>query len=295
MKNVLTGISIFFAIQLATQMATADTHKLDTATIEKLSGMAGEYNEKEKVYKISYPRKDLSVTSNGVKITPAMGLTAWAAFTKPNGHTMVMGDIVMTEGQVNHVMSAALDAGLEVTALHNHFFGETPKIMFMHIGGMGDEKTLATAVGNVFSALKESTQMKFPEAAIDPANSKLDTKIIDGALGKSGTLKDGVYKITFGRKTKMHGSDMGNAMGVNTWAAFTGSDEKAVVDGDFAMLESEMLPVLKKLVAAKINIVAIHNHMAGETPRMMFLHFWGIGSTIELAKGINSALDTQAP
>src|SRR5689334_19832393 len=112
--------------------------KLDIPVIEKITSMKGEFNEKEGVYKLSYPRSDLRVAVSGVSMTPPMGLTAWAAFTKPADHVMVMGDIVMTEGQVNYVMSAALDAGLEVTALHNHFFGDVPKIMFMHISGLGD-------------------------------------------------------------------------------------------------------------------------------------------------------------
>lgn len=266
---------------------------LDTAKIEMITGMKGDLNEKEGVYKLSYPRKDLEVTTAGVMMTPPMGLTAWAAFIKPGDHTMVMGDMVMTEGQVNYVMSVALDNGLEVTALHNHFFGDNPKIMFMHIGGMGDVEKIATAVGKVFTALKESTKMTFPQVSMSPAKTTLDTKKIDEALMKTGSLKDGVYKVTIGRTTQMDGYNMGNAMGVNTWAAFVGSDDKAVVDGDFAMLETELQGVLKVLRKAKINIVAIHNHMTMENPRIIFLHFWGIGSTIELAQGIKAALDTQ--
>lgn len=267
--------------------------KLDVAKIERITGMKGDLNEKEGVYKLSYPRKDLKVTTAGVRTTPAMGLTAWAAFTRPGDHTMVMGDIVMTEGQVNYVMSVALNAGLEVTALHNHFFGDSPKIMFMHIGGMGDEEKLATAVRDVFNALKESTKMTFPKVNLDPAKTSLDPKKIEEVLARSGALKEGVYKLTIGRTTKMDGHEMGNAMGVNTWAAFVGSDQQAVVDGDFAMLEDELQGVLKALRKANINIVAIHNHMTKENPRIIFLHFWGIGKTVELAKGLKSALDTQ--
>ena len=111
----------------------------------------------------------------------------------------------------------------------------------------------------------------------------------------TGELKDGVYKITIGRSTIMDGHDMGNAMGVNTWAAFVGSDQRAVVDGDFAMVESELQPVLKALRKAGINVVAIHNHMTGESPRIVFLHYWGVGSTERLARGLKAALNTQAP
>lgn len=234
-------------------------------------------------------------TAAGVKITPPMGLTSWAAFKKTGMGTAVMGDTVLLEDQVNAVMSAALDNGLEVTALHNHFFWDTPKVMFMHIGGMGDETRLATAVGKVFAKLKETAGGKgdVPLAEIDPAKSTLDPKKIDTVFGGKGDFKNGVYKITIGRETKMDGEAMGNAMGVNTWAAFAGSDDKAVTDGDFAMLESELQGVLKALRAAHINIVAIHQHMTGESPRVLFLHFWGIGRTETLAKGLKAALDTQ--
>ena len=208
---------------------------------------------------------------------------------------MVMGDLVLLEDQVNLVMSVALDNGLEVTALHNHFFGDTPKIMFMHIGGMGDQDQLASAVGKVFAKIKETNIIAttMPIAHIDPTQTTLDPKKIDALLGTAGQLTSGVYKVTFGRTTKMHGHEVGNAMGVNTWAAFAGSDTYAVVDGDFAMYDSELQGVLKALRHANINIVAIHNHMTTENPRIIFLHFWGVGSTQDLAKGIEAALDTQ--
>ncbi len=282
---------LFFILSIVSVAVMASN--LNTARIEELTHLKGKLNEKEGVFKVTYPRSDLNVVSNGVKITPAMGLTAWTSFVKMGNHVMVMGDIVMTEGQVNDVMSVALNNSLEVTALHNHFFGDTPKIMFMHISGMGDEEKLASAVGAVFDTLKSTTTNKFQSAALDPAKTKLDPKKIDEVMGTSGELNSGVYKLTIGRTTKMSGQSVGNGMGVNTWAAFVGSDRKAVVDGDFAMLESELQNVLKTLRKNNINIVAIHNHMTTEDPRLVFLHFWGICSTIDLAKGLKAALDTQ--
>jgi len=270
--------------------------KLNTAQIEELTGVKGSLNEKEGVFKVSVPRSDLAITTAGVKMTPPMGLTSWAAFERNGNATMVMGDMVLTEDQVNPAMSTALNNGLEVTALHNHFFWDSPKVMFMHIGGMGDEAKLATAVGKLFANMKQTSGGKgeVPNADIDPAKSTLDSKKVEAILGK-GDLTNGVYKVTIGRETKMHGQTVGNTMGVNTWAAFAGSDDKAVVDGDFAMLESELQGVLKALRGAGINIVAIHQHMAGEAPRVLFLHFWGVGPTESLAKGIKAALDTQKP
>src|SRR2546427_1372784 len=268
---------------------------LDTAKIEQLTGAKGELNDKEGVFKVNVPRTDLTVTTAGVKMTPPMGLTSWAAFQPMGTQTMVMGDIVLLEDQVNPVMSVALTNGLEVTALHNHFFWDTPKVMFMHIGGMGPEETLAGAVGKVFATIKETSGGKdsVPHAALDPAKTSLDPRPLEEMLGVKGQMANGVYKVTIGRTTKMHGHDVGNAMGVNTWAAFVGSDDQAVVDGDFAMLESELQPVLQALRGAGINVVAIHQHMTMEAPRVMFLHYWGIGSTRALATGLKAALDTQ--
>src|SRR5207245_7688431 len=261
---------------------------LNTANIEQLTGLKGKMDEKEGAFKVSYPRNDIGSTAAGVKLTPPLGLTAWAAFSGEGAHTMVMGDVVLTEDQVNTAMGAALDNGLEVTALHNHFFWDSPKVMFMHIGGMGDEAKLAEAVGKVFATLKQKGDV--PIADIDPAKSTIDPARLDAAFGKKGEFKDGVYKATWGRTTKVHGMTMGNTMGVNTWTALAGSDDKAVMDGDFAMLELELQDVLKALRHGGINIVAIHSHMSGEQPRILFLHYWGVGPAEELANAVVAAL-----
>src|SRR6267142_3848080 len=273
---------------IAVMLAAQPAAKLDTAKIEQLTGLKGQWNEKEGVFKVQVPRSDLSVTAAGAKLTPPLGLTAWAAFTKAGTHTVVMGDMVLTEDQVNPAMDAALQNGLEVTALHNHFFWENPRVMFKHIGGMGEEEKLAQAVAKVFAVLKQ--QGPVPASDIDPANSNFDPKRIDAVLGRSGEMNKGVYKVTIGREVKMGGHAMGNAMGVNTWAAFAGSDDRAVVDGDFAMLEDELQDVLKALRAGGIHIVAIHQHMTHEQPRMLFLHFWGVGRTEDMARVLASAL-----
>jgi hypothetical protein len=205
---------------------------------------------------------------------------------------MVMGDMVMTEDQVNPVMSAALDSGIEVTALHNHFIWDSPRIIFMHIGGIGPERELATAVGKVFAAIQRTAgKSQRIDAKIDPAHSSLDPAKLDSALGLKGQYKDGVYKFVVGRTTRMHDVTIGNQMGINTWGAFAGSDDKAIADGDFAMRETELQNVLKTLRTAGINVVAIHQHMTGEQPRIMFLHYWGVAPANDLAKGLRAALD----
>jgi Domain of Unknown Function (DUF1259) len=266
---------------------------LDTARIDQLTGLKGKLDEKEQVYKVSAPRSDLTVLSKTVRITPPMGITSWAAFTRAGKQTMVMGDLVLEEDQVSPVMDAALGSGLEVTALHNHFLWESPIVRFMHIAGMGDEAALATAVGKVFAKIKETSRAPSDKrtADIDPEHTTLDPKKLDAILGAKGDFKDGVYKATFGRVTRMHGHEVGNQMGVNTWIALIGSEDKAFADGDFAMLESELQPVLKKLRAAGIDVVAIHQHMTGEEPRIMFLHYWAIGRAEDLANGVRAALD----
>ena len=287
--------SLFVALLVNVSSSPAAEAKLDTAKIEQLTGVKGELNEKEGVYTVRFPRSDLQVTTAGVKMNPAMGLTSYAAFMKAGARTMVMGDTTLLEDQVNPVMSVALDNGLEVTALHNHFFWDSPKVMFMHIGGMGDEEKLASGVGKVFAKIKETSGGKgqIPKADLDPAKTSLDPKNIEGVMGVKGQMANGVYKITIGRTTKMGGHEIGNAMGINAWAAFVGGDQTAVVDGDFVMLEKELQSVLKALRGAGINVVAIHNHIETESPRIVFLHYWGVGSTTDLAKGLKAALDTQ--
>jgi hypothetical protein len=276
-----------------TRFSHAAESTMDTGAIERLTGAKGALDAKEGVFKVSAPRKDLSVMVAGVKMSPPMGLTSWAAFKRDGKDDMVMGDLVLTEEQISPVMSAALDNGLEVTALHNHFVWDSPKIMFMHIGGMGPEQDLATSVGRVFAKIKETSAGKGekPDAQIDPAHSSLDPSKLDSALALKGQYKDGVYKFVVGRTTRMHDVTIGNQMGVNTWGTFAGSDDKAVVDGDFAMREAELQNVLKTLRKAGINVVAIHQHMVGEEPRIMFLHYWGIAPASDLAKGLRAALD----
>jgi hypothetical protein len=299
-KELLLNLTFTFTILLSasTSIAQTGTKKsvLNIEKIEELTGLKGNLDKNEDVFKVTLPRDDLKARVGKVKLSPALGLTAWTAFTKTGNKVMAMGDIVMTEKQVNEVMDVALENGLEVTALHNHFFQENPRIFFMHIGGMGKEEEIATAVGKVFAKLKETMKKEpsFPTANIDPAKTKLTEQILVEVIGKSGEMKNGVYKVSIGHPTKMHGYSMGNAMGVNTWAAFAGTDKEALVIGDFAMYEDELQGVLKALRKENIYVVAIHNHMTHENPRVVFLHYWNIGPAKKLAAGVKAALDTQS-
>jgi Domain of Unknown Function (DUF1259) len=265
---------------------------LDTAKIDNLTGLKGKMNEKEGVYKVTFPRNDVKIVVDGWTMPPFMGLGTWAAFTK-GVHTeaMVMGDTVLFEDEVNAAMSAALDNGLSVTALHNHFFFDQPKVYFMHIEGEGTVDKLAGAVRKVYDTIKQ-TRAATPQPKDSfggkplPERSSITTGPLDQIFGVQGEAKDGMVKFTFGRPAKMHGVTLGNNMGVNTWAAFAGSDENAIVDGDFAVTEDELQPVLKSLLKEKINIVAIHQHMTHEEPRIMFFHYWGRGAAKDLAQAV---------
>jgi hypothetical protein len=286
---------LIILIVCATTAAALPT-ALDTPKIDQITGLKGKMNEKEGVYKITSPRNDVKVIVDGWTMPPFMGLGTWAAFTKgAQTEAMVMGDTVLFEDEVNAAMSAAIDNGLNVTALHNHFFFDQPKVFFMHIEGEGTVEKLASAVKKVYDAAKQtraanpSPKDSFGAAPL-PEKSSITAAPLNEIFGAQAESKDGMVKFTFGRPATMHGVNIGKEMGVNTWAAFAGSDDNAVVDGDFAVTEDELQPVLKSLLMNKINIVAIHSHMTHEEPRIMFFHYWGRGRAKDLANAVKGGL-----
>jgi len=273
---------------------------LDIAAIEQGTGLKGQLISEESVFKVPKPRTDVKIQVDQWTMPPFMGLSSWAAFTPAHIDSQVamMGDTVVFEDEVNPVMSAAFDAGLEVTALHNHFFFDDPKVYFMHIGGHGEAKALAAGVRRVYDKISEiraanaAPIKSFPGKIASP--STITAAPLETALGIKGQGNQGMFKIVIGRTATMHGLPVGKEMGVNTWAAFAGSDEEAVVDGDFAMLEGELQPVLRSMRKEGINIVAIHQHMSTEQPRYFFLHYWGKGKAVDLAQSLKRVLDAQA-
>jgi hypothetical protein len=289
---------LFYLTVLFSQSTPFAAENLDTAKIEQVMGLKGALNEKEGVFKVSAPRTDVNVSVDQSAMPPFMGLTSWAAFkSDPKGGAMVMGDLVLFQDEVNPVMSVLLESGVSVTALHNHFFFDEPKVYFMHIGGVGDIEKLAAGVQKALAKVKEIRaatpvpSKSFGGKAL-PEKSSVTAAPLDEALGVKGSAKDGMYKAVIGRDAKMScGCEVGKEMGLNTWAAFMGSDDNAIVDGDFAVLETELQGVLKALRAGGINIVAIHHHMIEETPRYIFLHYWGKGEAVALAKTVRSALE----
>jgi Domain of Unknown Function (DUF1259) len=272
--------------------------ELDTAAIEQATGLKGQLIAEENVFKVGKPRTDIKINVDSWTMPPFMGLGSWAAFTPGHGGVMLMGDTVLFEDEVNPVMSAALEAGLDVTALHNHFFFDEPKVYFMHIGGTGEAKTLAAGVKKVYDKIAEvraanpTPQKAFAGTIALP--SSITATRLEAALGVKGQSSQGMFKVVIGRPAMMHGVKVGKEMGINTWAAFAGSDEAAVVDGDFAMLDNELQPVLREMRKEGINIVAIHQHMSHEQPRYFFLHYWGKGKAADLARSLKRVLDAQA-
>jgi hypothetical protein len=290
MRPSVVGAIVFTALVPA--VLAAD---LDTARIDQITGLKGKMNEKEGVYRVTFPRDDVKVVVDGWTMPPFMGLGTWAAFTETSNGAMVMGDTVLFEDEVNAAMSAALDNGLNVTALHNHFFFDQPKVLFMHIEGEGAAEKLASAVKKVYDAAKQiraaSPKPKDSFGAHPlPEKSSVTAAPLNEIFGTQGETKDGMMKFTIGRPARMHGGTIDKDMGVNTWAAFAGSDDNAIVDGDFAVTEDELQPVLKSLLKEKINIVAIHQHMTHEDPRIMFFHYWGRGRAKDLANAVKGGL-----
>ena len=294
-------IGLLLGIALASLLHTqAAEFTLDTNRIEQLTGLKGTLSTAEGVFKVTAPRNDLPISVDGWKMPPFMGLTSWAGFIPgKKAEAMVAGDLVLFEDEVSPVMSALFANGVAVTALHNHFFFDDPKVYFMHIGGEGPLDQVAKGVKAALARQKEiraaePQPVRVFGKAFAPGENKISGARIDEILGTKGQANNGMFKVVIGREVKMPcGCAMTKEMGVNTWAAFAGTDDNAAVDGDFAVLEDELQPVLKSLRKGGINIVAIHHHMTHETPRTLFLHYWGKGNAEQLATALKATLALQ--
>ena len=293
-RAFLSAIAV--GIFLGSGVARAQDMPGEYQDVLKSLGKQGDY--KANVLKINIPRNDIKVIVDGVATPTPFGFGGWLAMTKGDGgKDVMMGDLVLLEEEVNPVMSALLDNGLEVTALHNHFFFEEPRVFYLHVMGHGKAADLARMakpavdlIGHVQQ--RQAGASSTAKAAIQPG--KIDTAKIAGIVGHEGEQNGPVYKITIGRddlKIKEMGAAINARMGLNTWAAFVGTDQNAAIAGDVAMLETEVTRVLKALRSHGIDVVAIHHHMIESRPTIIFLHYWGKGPTDKLATGFKAALD----
>jgi hypothetical protein len=291
MKRLFTGCAAV-AFLILGQAAKAQDVPAEYKEVLSALGKQGDF--KANVLKVNIPRNDLNVTVANVKTPTPFGFGGWVAMTKGSGDmNVLMGDLVLTQDEVNPVMSALLDNGLEVTALHNHFFWEEPRIFYMHVHGHGTPADLARKLKPALDLIGKNAPRPTSTSGTAPAGATLDTAKIAQLVGTPGEQTGDVYKITIARddlKLTEMGASINARMGLNTWAAFVGTNENAAIAGDVAMLANEVPPVLKALRKNGLDIVAIHHHMTQTEPTVFFLHYWGTGPAEKLAAGFKAAL-----
>jgi hypothetical protein len=290
-RIVVIGLAAFLS---CAPIASAQDIPAEYQQVLTALGKQGDY--KANVLKVNIPRNDVSVTVANVKTPTPFGFGGWIAMTKgTGGMDVMMGDLVLLQDEVNPVMSALLDNGLEVTAVHNHFFWDEPRMFYMHVHGHGKAADLARQVKPALDLIGKNTPKP---AAATPAPAAASAPTINTAklaqiVGTEGEQNGAVYKITIGRddlKLTEMGAPINARMGLNTWAAFVGTNENAAIAGDIAMVGNEVTPVLKALRKNGLDVVAIHHHMVGTTPTVYFLHYWGTGPAEKLATGFKAAL-----
>jgi hypothetical protein len=295
-SRFMAAVAVLFTLVGTSSPATAQVIPTAYQDVLNTLGKTGDF--KDGVLKVNIPRNDLQITIKQRSAPTPFGFGGWIALTKGEaGQEVMMGDLVLTEDEVKPVMSALLDNGLDVTALHNHFFWEQPRIFYMHVHGMGTAADLAKRVKSAIDLIGQSAKrtQASPAGSETPASSdSLDGAALAKIIGHQGEQSGPVYKITIGRPDidlREHGAAINARMGLNTWAAFAGSDADAMVAGDVAMLEHEVTPVLRALRANGLNVVAIHHHMTGARPMVIFLHYYGTGPAATLAGGVRAAVD----
>ena len=298
MTKMLRGVVVMVLGCLAgSGVAAAQDMPAEYQRVLSALGRQGDY--KANVLKVNIPRNDLKVKVAGIDTPTPFGFGGWVALTKgEGGHEVLMGDLVLTQDEVNPVMSALLKEGLDVTALHNHFFWEEPRIFYMHVHGMGTADALTQKLKPAIALIGASAPAPAGSGSASPAPaaaaSALNTAALAKTIGTEGEQSGAVYKITIGRddlQVREMGAPINARMGLNTWAAFVGTDAKAAVAGDVAMLASEVTPVLKALRDHGLDVVAIHHHMTDTQPTIFFLHYWGTGPAASLAQGVRAAVE----
>ncbi|MDG3439155.1 DUF1259 domain-containing protein [Nitrospirillum amazonense] len=286
--HILRAMAVAAMAAAATPGIAADT---DWTAVGQALGKAVAV-QPDGVYKVGLPRTDLAVTLDGVAIKPTLALGSWLAFKETaQGQAMVMGDLVLTQDEVNPVAKELEDGGIQITALHNHLLRAQPATLYMHVDGHGDAVKLATVLHDALA--KSKTPLAAPAAAPAPAAIDLDTAALDKALGYTGKVNGGVYQVTIPRAeaAKAGGMEIPPSMGAGIAINFqpTGAG-KAAITGDFVLIASEVNPVIKALRDNGIEITALHNHMLDDEPRLFFMHFWANDDAVKLARGLHDAL-----
>lgn len=290
MTNFLRLLIVFpLMIVLSLSVPGPVPASTDLSEVAKILGFSGQMDEG--AFVVRFGRSDIKVSIDGEPMPTALGFGSWTAWKDIGKDAMVMGDLVLLEKEVNPVISALEQANIQVTALHNHFFYEQPRIMFMHIGGMGDPVKMARGIRNALDKTATPHPSPTSSGGSEPALN-LDMKKIEQIIGHSGKAAGSSFKITVGRPgVKMHGVELTSSMGLNSWAGFVGTNEKAHVAGDVVMSAKEVNPVIQAFRKGGIEIVAVHNHMLDEQPRVLFLHYWGTGPGEKLAQTVRAAFD----
>ena len=272
------------------QAGGTDTASSDWKAVESAMGRPGQPQPGD-VMKFAMPRKDLHVTLGGVAIKPALALGSWSAFKKAADGAMVMGDLVLTEDEVQPVMAKLQEGGIQEAAIHNHLIGESPRIIYMHIASHGDAVQMAKAIHEALALTKTPPPDATPAASADLG---LDQKQVEQILGHAGKVNGGVLQISIPRSESIIDSGMTvpPSMGVATALNFQPTESgKAAITGDFVLLASEVNPVLRALRQNGIAVTALHSHMLSEEPRLFFMHFWANDDALKLARGLRAALD----
>jgi len=289
-QQVVTLGVIFLVVNTALYVFAQGDKPTEWQGVDQAIGRSGQI-QGEGAYKVPFPRSDLKVTVEGVELKPALALGGWVAFSKPGPDSMVMGDMVLTEEEIPAVMASLQNGGIQVTAVHNHLQHESPRVMYMHIGGHGDAVKLATSIREAIA--HTSIPASKPPAAAS-ADIGIDTVGIEQALGFKGKVNGGLFQVGVPRveSITVGGMKVPNSMGLSTALNFqaTGSG-KAAITGDFVLIGTEVNPVIQALRGNGINVTALHSHMLDEQPKLFFMHFWANDDAVKLAKGLRAALD----
>jgi hypothetical protein len=264
---------------------------LDTAGIAKAFGREG--RAQGDVYRVSFPRTDVTVTLDGVTIKPGLALGGWIAFKKTGADAVAHGDLVLLQDEINPVISSLQDGGLEITALHNHLIRESPHVMYLHVWGRGNELDLARKISAAL-ALTKTPAPSAPSASSSTETPDFDAEAIQKALGHAGTVTNGVLAVAVPRPEPitMMGVELPPSMGMATALSFQAAGGgRVAATGDFVMIADEVNPVARALRQHNVAIAALHNHMLHGSPELYFMHFWAVGTPADVSSGLRAALD----